>query len=298
MGFCCTGTLTWLIRTRRLNEDADWIGVFRSVAGICSVGPLIAGHPGWALPVIPLILIASPTSNLHWSKWLPRLFLANLAVMQFLQSYPVAGDQVRLSTIPVLLCALVCLADGSRGLQNVLSRIHPMRHAVVVSAMGALISGFLVIKIWTWIWFVPGALGYPHSRLAGSASLAIPPKIENQYRYLADRVRVNCEVLFTMPGMGSFNFWSGVEPPNGSNLTAWMTGFTAERQNQILQMMRSTPRACVVYNHALVQFWCASRQRCADSPLAQYILHDMNRVVERGGYEIRVQPGRTVPWIE
>ena len=36
----------------------------------------------------------------------------------------------------------------------------------------------------------------------------------------------------------------------------------------------------------------------AKLPLANYILHEMPKVVEEGGYQVRTSPNRTSPWIE
>jgi hypothetical protein len=97
--------------------------------------------------------------------------------------------------------------------------------------------------------------------------------------------------------MGSLNFWSEVPTPNGFNLTAWMRGFSPERQEQILKIMENDPRACVVYNAELVDFWTATAQDLDTSPLSKYILNQMHVVAQRNGYQILVQPHRESPWI-
>jgi hypothetical protein len=101
-----------------------------------------------------------------------------------------------------------------------------------------------------------------------------------------------------MPGISSFKFWSGVPTPNGSNLTAWMKAFSPERQKQILDILQSNPRACVLYNKALVGFWGSTTEELARLPLASYISDYMPIVAEEGRYEIRVNPTRNSPWIE
>ena len=163
--------------------------------------------------------------------------------------------------------------------------------------MTVLVIGIVAAKGW-FLDVRPLGFGYPGSQLRGSAMLAIEYPLEARYRFIADRVAANCDVLFTMPGMGSFNFWSGVGPPNGSNMTGWLQSFTIERQNRILQLLRARPRACAVYNEELLKFWRTSDRQVAASPLAQYILHGMVKAAERDGYEIRIQPWRTTPWIE
>ena len=140
---------------------------------------------------------------------------------------------------------------------------------------------------------------YPASRLRGSTSLHLTPELEQRFLRLSNTVGANCDVLFTMPGMGSFHSWSGVPAPNGWNATGWMKLFSPERQKQILDLIQSNPDACVLYNKELVRFWeLDPEEEAARSPLARYILHDMAKVAGEGGYEIRTNPGRTAPWIQ
>ncbi len=103
--------------------------------------------------------------------------------------------------------------------------------------------------------------------------------------------------FFTLPGMGSFNFWSEIPTPNGSNLPGWVKGFSLERQEKILRILESDPNACVVYNAERVSFLTITAQDLDASPLARYILSQMHVVAQRGGYEILVHPQRESTWI-
>jgi hypothetical protein len=84
--------------------------------------------------------------------------------------------------------------------------------------------------------------------------------------------------------------------PNGSNLTAWMKGLDAERQQQILDRLQSTPSACVVYNPKQVRGWQTTQEELMALPLAQYILFAMPKAAASGDYEIRVHPKRESVW--
>jgi hypothetical protein len=118
------------------------------------------------------------------------------------------------------------------------------------------------------------------------------------FRGIASTLHANCDTLFTMPGMGSLNFWSGVPPPNGFNLTVWVKAFNAARQQDILDVLKSHPRACVVYHSKILAGWMpGGTQDTEGSLLATYILEEMQVAEERQGYEIRVLAGRTTPWI-
>lgn len=70
------------------------------------------------------------------------------------------------------------------------------------------------------------------------------------------------------------------------------------RQEQILHILESNPRSCVAYNEELVHFWGSTDQELDQLPLAHYILFDMRKVDQEGGYSIFVEPQRGSPWVE
>ena len=109
------------------------------------------------------------------------------------------------------------------------------------SVLGSLIVFALMVGM-----FGSGSLSwrYPYaaSRLRGAAWLHLPAEEEERYMFVAGNVAANCDLLVTLPGMGSFNYWSGIPTPNGSNMTAWMRVFDRERQQRILDLVRSNPR--------------------------------------------------------
>src|SRR5262249_44121325 len=125
----------------------------------------------------------------------------------------------------------------------------------------------------------------------------LPREQEMTYRFLATNVRTNCDLLFTLPGMTSFNFWSDVPPPNGWNLTAWVKGIDLDHQREILEILQAHPRACVIQNSSLVRFWQREEPQVRSLPLGLYILERMPVIAKRSGYVIRVHPERDSPWI-
>lgn len=77
-----------------------------------------------------------------------------------------------------------------------------------------------------------------------------------------------------------------------------MKGSSLEQQQEILRLIRSTPDSCAVYNRQLVEFWRTTDADLHGSPLAMYILTDMPVVLDRRGYQIRVNPNRPSVWRE
>jgi hypothetical protein len=295
----CIAALYW--RRQKGWEPPDWIDALRCVIGLCTV-PLLAFVPGrvvWILPFLPLGL--APVKGRSWqaADFFPRLFVAALAVTQFLSAYPVSGlSQIGIAAAPVLLWAFICIHDGAEGLFSLMSRVTDrLTHGFPKqSLIGALMAVVLMVAMLQPA-FSSLKYPYPASHLAGSSSLHLQTEVENRFLFLAGSIRENCDSLFTLPGLGSLNFWSGIPTPNGSNLTAWMKGFDAERQQEILSLLQADTRACTVYNPAIASdTWGSTVDNMSSSPLAYYITHDMRKIAERDGYEIRVHPQRELPW--
>jgi hypothetical protein len=250
------------------------------------------------MPFLPLGVISGRMRTLSLADLFPRVFITCLASTQFLQAYPVGGSQINVAAIPTLLWGFVCFSDGVDGLYRLWRRASipflemlPKRAIVVCGLAVALSAGLyhLVTQLRTKL--------SPPSNLSGSASLHLKPDQESRYEFLVGNIRANCDMLFTLPGMGSLNLWSGVPTPNGSNLGPWVRALNSERQQQILQIIQADPRACVVYNSELVPFWRTTPQELRTLPLPSYILRDMPKAADRDGYEIRIHPNRNSAWI-
>jgi hypothetical protein len=251
----------------------------------------------WLLAFLPLSFIPGVKGSISAAELFPRLLLTNLAATEFLVAYPIAGSShVGLPKLLLLLWAFLCIADGTRGLAEAWEQ--SSRFAGYKFRLSSVVAGLLLMVTATKTSVQAAALRNlpPRSTLNGSSLLHLAPDRERDYEYLSRSLAANCSVLFTMPGMGSFNLWSGVPTPNGSNLTAWMKGLDAERQQQILDRLQSSSGACVVYNPTLVQFWQTRQEELMALPLARYILFAMANAAARGDYEIRVHPKRESPW--
>jgi hypothetical protein len=293
------GALYW--SRDRWRARADLVDALRCVVGFCAILLLAVFPMGivWILPLLPLGLM--PVQGGKWSSsdGYPRLFVASLAATQFLQGYPVAGSQISMAATPLLLWAAICVHDGAGGLFNLLPRVAHLSGDSFPkdSVLGGLITFTLMVGM-----FGSGSLSwrypYPASRLRGAASLHFPAEEEDRYMFLAGNIAANCDLLVTLPGMGSFNYWSGVPTPNGSNMTAWMRVFDRERQQRILDLLRANPRACSIYSATWTSLWGTTPEELAVSPLAGYIIDDMPKVAEIDDYEIRVSPRRSSPWTE
>lgn len=305
---------------RRLN--ARWLDYLRCAAGMVAIFLLtlpdsatlvvspVLGDPlsvlvdssvhriQWVVLLLPLTLIPQR----HWPRdagsLFPRLFITFMAATQFLEPFPVAGSQLGIAATPMILWAFLCIGDGVAGLRAASTQ----RAAEVRDGLGldALLAGLIL--------FVLAGLSLdlsfhsrfppPSTRLKGTTWVHLPAEQTSEYESVAASVSRNCDMLFTMPGMGSFNIWSGVPTPNGWNLTAWMKGFGTDRQAEILSILRSDPEACAVVNPRIVHFWEKDEASIAALPLAHYLTMEMPKVAWFGAYELHVHPERKSPWLD
>jgi hypothetical protein len=227
------------------------------------------------------------------------LFVTGLAATQLLQIYPVAGSQIGIAISPAMLWAVLCLADGARGLHHL---VPEAKGRIIRTLLTALEPGGLLALLLLFVMLHHVAKWRndrtPASALYGSASLHLPLEQEANFEFLAANLRANCDVLFTLPGMGSLNFWSQVPTPNGMNLTAWMKGFNPQMQDQILRIVDQHPKACAVFNPQIAADWGPPPNDLLKLPLAHYVIVDMPKVGQAGEYEIHVSPHRNVPWVD
>lgn len=293
--------VAWLSLRGRLKAYADLIQALPGAAGMLAAVLLLSARLGvtgeqqnaaWALCLLPLGMIG--TAGGDGRAWFPRVFLAGLAATEFLGAYPVAGSQVAIGAAPALLWAFVCIIDGGPGLAAALRRLGPIGKDVLVRAtplvllaacaMGAWLAGFRSFQY-------PG----PSSKLAGMHSLHLKPAVERRYEFLTASVRANCDLLFSMPGMGSFNFWSGLPMPDGNTVGVWLQVMSQEKQGRILKILQGDPRACVISNAEVLEDWHTTPETIAESPLAQYILR-MPVVAESGQFQVHAALRRDPPW--
>ena len=261
-------------------------GVVRVGAGVAVIFLLVRTDLTWVMPLLPLGVM--PLAGRQWSagEWFTRLFVADLAVTQFLQTYPVAGGQAGIAAIPVMLWAFLCVSDGMEDMGRARQTVWVSAMVAVVVAAGMWVSGLRRV-----------GFDDPPSRLRGAASLHLPPAQEASYQYLAAAIGKNCSVLFALPRQGSLNVWSGVAPVPGSEAPLSFQVMGKPLQDAVLERLNRDRRACVLYNRELLEFWQAPPGVVEGSALASFVIREMPVMAERDGYQFKVNPKRVEAWI-
>jgi hypothetical protein len=278
-----------------------WLDALRCIVGIGSILLLPWRYPvQWVMPLLPLTLIPASQWERDTDALFSRLFVTYLAVTQFLEPYPVAGSQVGIAAVPLILWAFLCIGDGIAGLWapssgGIEDAAKGLRWDVIIGGAILIFYAGVSIAASAHREFPPNS-----TRLKGAEWLHLPEKEATQFEAIARSVRRNCTILFTMPGMASFNLWSGIPTPNGWNLGGWMKGISSDRQAEILTIMKANPQACAILNPLIVQFWLRDNDevaRVAALPLAHYVMVEMPEKAKFGEYEIHVHPNRSLPWL-
>ena len=275
----------------------------------------------YSLPLLPVLLCSSGRSSSRLGHVFPRLFLVSLIDFVMLQAYPVVNaPHIALAPAGAWICLM--LFDGW-------SELAVERHSGAWSrpdmfrSPAALALLCLAATPAVLFWYIMSTASqgsgdfivgqghiasrqagersllrrYPSLGLPGARLLHLPAAEASIYRRLAGELHANCDMLFTMPGMGSLNVWSETPPPNGFNLTAWMVGFTAPEQLAIKSKMEAADRPCVVYNREMMQIWLRPGIHLdPKAPMVDYVLNDTKAVSTVGAYEIRVPFTREAAW--
>jgi hypothetical protein len=105
--------------------------------------------------------------------------------------------------------------------------------------------------------------------------------------------RAHAAVLFSNPGLLSFNHWSAVPPPTLHNNTHWFTLLPAGEQDEIRRRLAAAPHSAVIFNLGEL-----GRLRAGDvaieTPLARWLDEAYEPAFRVGDYEFRVPRGRRI----
>jgi hypothetical protein len=246
---------------RRMRNAVTILKAVFSIAGsFCVIGnatPQLA----FLLPWVWLVAVPSveePDRNSRES--FPRVFLCLAAAWQGLQAYPIAGTQVMMATLLLVVAYGVCLADvfNSLAVQGQspkwLIALPPRRiqlaNALVVVALLCIFSN---------AWCKLPALrshyaSLPVLDLPGSRHVRFDLETTAMYRKLAEYLEKECDTFVTYPGFNSLYFWAGKHPPTHLNSTGWGQ-LTHRQQEQILGSLRQARRPLLVVVAAAVESW-------------------------------------------
>jgi hypothetical protein len=207
--------------------------------------------------------------------------LSILGVLQVLYAFPVAGSQGRFITVLLPVAAAICLHDT---LPWLAARLPVLRTRAAAAAC-------VLVLIVLYAHDLRSAQSHYASLeplgLPGARTLRLEPPLAASLRRLAAAAHT-CGVLVTEPGMYSLNLLSGVPPLHSLTAEAWMLFLDDAAQEKVVADLRAQPRACVIVNPEIVEFWAPHRDVSAQ-PLVRYLREGFRPEFETSGYQFMLR---------
>jgi hypothetical protein len=255
---------------------------YRAVGAIFSyVAPLI-----W-LWVVPLKSIELSINNRA-----VRSLLAIVLLLQYLHAYPVGGSQESWGAF--LFIPLTALGLGDVRLWLIARSSVPSKSFSRWSTAAALMLAVTIGKVsWAAVSANRHYVAGESLQLPGAAHLRLPEIQAASYRVLSLNAVVHGEMLFSLPGMFSFNIWTGLPTPTDKNTTLWFTLLNDEEQQEIVKALINTPRAVIIVQESLLELMQANRIPMR-GVLWQYIHRNFSVTFQSNGFAFWVHKERTV----
>ncbi len=284
----CLGGAVLYRRHRNRNSPPSLLDVWAHVA----VGFLIlyvalqqgTVYPGGLLfpasftMALPLLFFAAiPPVGATDSERLARVGVVALALVESFVAYPVAGSQIRWSTVLVVPVGVLCFHDGIHELHPDAAVMRRIGHHAVSSLLA------VVVVVGGLVWlasFWHGDLAIDsreyHAntplRLPGSHLIRIPYSQAATLSTLTQAIRMQCSTFVAVPEMNSFYFWTGESPPTDDWLNSWFYLAGARLQTQVVHRIEGQDRSrfCVLVNPTLWADWDQGHP-VPQLPLAQLV---------------------------
>jgi len=221
-----------------------------------------------------------------------RLLLPPLAVLQALHAFPVAGSQVPWSTFLLIPVGALCVANGVRGIAEILTEERERR---VIGALAAAVAAvMMVVLVNTQLRQPLNAADAAYDEreslaLPGASDVRLLPEEAGLYRQVTKAINTNCNALLMLPGMNSFYLWSEIEPPTGYNATAWSKLFDEAHQEHVIGQTNSVKRLCLLENKTLARVWTLGE--APKGPLVSYLHRGFRPLATFGDYRLLRREG-------
>ncbi len=298
----------WLRDRRGGMSMSIWPGALRVAAGL-AIWFTVAGsaplslNPAGNFIALPMALAWTAAFAPVGIKDTPfaryaRVFLPLFAVSQTLQVYPVAGSQVRISSVAFVAVGAICLADGLRQLRawSADSGWKAARLQDVSSA-----AATAVVAVLAFHGVISSAAGNlvayrerPALPFPGASLLHLAPPQGEEYVALVDLLREHrCTTFIGFPNVNSLYLFSGIEPPKPNAPGAWPIVLPLDQQQRVVDQMKASPRPCAIRNDGLADTsWLHGTPPGESDPLVDYIFNDFETLETVGEFEFQLPKQR------
>lgn len=292
IAWACLGLCTaWYAGTRRLIDG--WAAVLKVAFGagvlfLCATDRY-GGLLNFATPFLWLVATRplAPNSPARQDPQDPLAFLALLGVFQSLYGYPVAGAQVALLSVLMIVIAGIAAWDGLKWIEHRLAAMP--RHAISSRLSIAARTAALILLAGLNLAYAWDANGNYRERaplnLPGAGRVRVEARVAATLQAVVAHINASCGTLITEPGLFSFHLWTGKPSPHGIDHQVWMALVDDTAQAAIVAEIAGDPRACVVYQQRVVDLWTRG-SNVSGKPLVRFIRDNFRTVYESNGYRL------------
>ncbi|MGH9662485.1 MAG: hypothetical protein ACRD96_28310 [Bryobacteraceae bacterium] len=215
----------------------------------------------------------------------PRLLLALTAVFVTLQAYPIPGTKVLLGTVLLIPFAAVAIHDGL----TEVARLMPVLLARRQKMIRLLLFGVAVLLVIlgagrTVNYFRRWDAGTP-APFAGASRLRLPEEQVAALGWVVENLRAHSRCFYSLPGLASFHFWTGLDSPTRLNFSAWMYKFDERTQTRIAADLDRAGCDWIVFLAQYDRLESATPEIAA-LPLVRRIRENYRRAGQVGGYRL------------
>ncbi len=272
----------------------------RLVLTLASLAALTAFLLCWA-ELVPLNMQAFLMSYGLGSTWLlclpaenqdrfagARQAVALVLLLQALQAFPVGGSQISWGCVLWIPLASARLVQLLSELPRILPRL-PARSLILPATLcvAALLAGSLDHESKAARRLAAGS----RLELTGAESLMVPTNVATGLQLICRNARLNGDLLFSMPGVYSFNLWTGLPTPNTTNATLWFRLLNDTQQLALRDALRLHPDAVIIRENSTLEY-LHSRAIGMHGPLVEHIETDFEEVLRLESHSLLLRRGR------
>ncbi len=247
---------------------------------------------GFAMPCLWLFAWPLPGEQPIASQ--ARAWLVLVLLGQCLHVFPVAGSQIAWGTLLTIPLAAIGAWDAAMWLaRRHGSLISAPRRRAAALACGLLVAVFAVSTGWKFFTVGNRYEEGEYLGLPGAEMLRLPEASTALFRLLTLNAIAHADILFSEPGMFSFNIWTGVPTPTSANVTHWFSLLDPEHQQAIIRQLEAHPRACVIVHREHINY-LAKRGLAPAGALHDYLAREFTPAFTFDDFEFCVHRGRRI----
>lgn len=207
-----------------------------------------------------------------------RALLPALAVLETLQTYPIAGTQASMAGFGLIPVGALILGDGVRQLSEI-RRIEWVSRAMTAIDLGVV----LVLTLTATAAFVGGTpVGVP-----GMQQVRLRAQQADDLRRIVAAVDANCDAFITLPSMDSLYVWTRQDPPTPVLPPIWWLVLSDDQQRSVVAALQGRQRVCIVQNSQVLAMRSMGRP-LPSTPMLDFIGRSFVHQGFYGDYELLV----------